>query len=113
MSHREYTTGFYFGAPGQYYEDGMYSSDAEVCAVAESGPRPDGKCLLTQRNKFSAGELLELLTPENEPVAFTADGLEDENGVQIACARHPMMPFYMPLPPGAGRLSIIRKISKI
>ena len=111
VSHRSYSTGFYFGTPGQHYGDSMYFSDAEVCAVVE-GPGENGLWRLTQRNKFSRGEQLELLTPGEEPVAFTADEIFNAEGKQIESTPHPMMELLMPLPGKAVRLSILRKIKQ-
>ena len=108
VSHRPYCTGFYLGRePGQCC-DGTYTSGADIVAVVESCEE-DGNALLTQRNKFSAGEELELLTPEGEPVAFTVGALFDAEGEPIPDARHPMMAFTTRLPKTAPRLSILRK----
>ena len=108
VSHRPYCTGFYLGRePGQCCE-GTYTSGADIVAVVESCEE-DGNALLTQRNKFSAGEELELLTPEGEPIAFTVGALFDAEGESIPDARHPMMAFTTRLPKTAPRLSILRK----
>lgn len=109
ISHREYSTGFYFGQPGQYYEDAMYFTDADVCAIVE-GKAENGLYHLTQRNKFSVGDNLELLNPEGEPIAFKADEIFNAQGEKIESARHAMMELFMPLPAPADRLSILRKI---
>ena len=53
FSHRPYSTGFYFGEPGEYYADASYFARADVVAVVESCGA-DGMARLTQRNKFSA-----------------------------------------------------------
>ena len=42
ISHRPYSTGFYFGQPGQYTANSAYFAGAEVCAVVE-GTAPDGR----------------------------------------------------------------------
>ena len=108
ISHREYSTGFYFGEPGEYYKDNMYSSDADVVAVVE---RWDGEeAQLTERNKFFRGDTLELLNRTGAPVRFVCDDLRDGEGTPIDCANHPMMPLRMRLPCAAERLSIVRKI---
>ena len=109
VSHRSYSTGFYFGQPGQFYADAMYFTDAEVCAVVEA-PAEGNLYRLTQRNKFCRGDRLELLTPGEEPIAFTAGDFFDAQGVLIEAAPHPMMEFLMALPGPAQRLSILRKI---
>ena len=108
VSHREYSTGFYFGAPGEYYADNMYTSDADVVAVVE---RWDGsEAVLTERNKFFRGDTLELLNRTGKPVRFAAEDLRDGDGTPTDCANHPMMPLRMRLPCAAERLSILRKI---
>ena len=107
ISHRPYSTGFYFGEPGQYTSESAYFSGAEVCAVVE-GTR-QGRPLLSQRNKFSRGDVLELVTRDHEPVAFTADDLRSEEGEPIEFVPHPLQPFTMPLPLPAEPLSLVRR----
>ena len=108
VSHRPYSTGFYFGEPGQVTEGPNYFSGADVMAVVERCDE-EGNAVLTQRNKFSRGDTLELLTPENEPVTFTAERLFNTYGEEIEDAKHAMMEVHMRLPMAAPRLSIVRK----
>ena len=110
VSHRPYSTGFFFGRDGggQYTLDAMYVTNADVVAVVESCDEA-GRAVLTQRNKFSRGDKLELLCPGKPPVPFTAAELLDEDGAPIESAPHPMMRFQMTLPAAAPRLSILRK----
>jgi putative protease len=113
VSHRPYSTGFYFNreGPGQYSHDSVYVSGCDIAAVVESCDE-DGLAVLTQRNKFSAGDRLELLTPGGAPIPFTAAGLRDENGAELGDARHPMMILRMALPRQAPRYSIIRRVKQ-
>lgn len=108
VSHRPYCTGFYYGYPGQHFGEASYVSDADVAAVVESCDA-DGSAVLTQRNKFLAGDELELLTPEGEPLRFTPEHIYDAEGAEIEDTRHPMMELRMTLPRHAPRLSIVRK----
>lgn len=108
VSHRPYCTGFYLGKPGQVTEGPNYFSGADVMAVVERCDE-EGNAVLTQRNKFSRGDTLELLTPESEPVSFTAERLFNTYGEEIEDARHAMMEVHMRLPMAAPRLSIVRK----
>ena len=109
VSHRPYTTGFYFGGePGQHTGEGTYASCADVVAIVESCEE-DGYAVVTQRNKFEAGEELELLTPEGEPVRFTPEWMLDADGGSLLDAPHPMMEVHLQLPKYAPRLSILRK----
>ncbi|MCL2409238.1 MAG: U32 family peptidase [Oscillospiraceae bacterium] len=110
VSHRDYSTGFYFdpNGPGEYHGDAMYFSDCEVCAVVESCDE-SGNAVLTQRNKFSLGDELELLTPMDEPVKFIAEDLRDSNGSELQSAPHPMMRLQLKLPIEAPKYSILRR----
>ncbi len=103
ISHRPYSTGFYFGEPGQYTSESAYFSGAEFCAVVEENG------MLTQRNRFFAGETLELVTRDHPPIRFTAQDMRDEEGTPIDSVPHPMQRFFMPLPIPAEPLSLIRR----
>lgn len=108
VSHRPYCTGFYYGDPGQHYAQASYSTDADVAAIVESCGE-DGSAVLTQRNKFSRGDILELITPDAEPVSFTVEHMVNAQGEEIEDTRHAMMEIHMQLPHWAPRLSIVRK----
>ena len=109
VSHRPYSTGFYFGEPGQHYPDSMYFADADVCAVVESCDA-DGNAQLTQRNRFFVGDTVELLVRGQKPIRFVVEAMQNAEGEAIESAPHPMMPLQMRLPVFADRLSILRKL---
>lgn len=111
VSHRPYTTGFYFGEPGQHYAEGSYSSLASVAAVVESCDA-GGNAVLTQRNKICSGDLLELLLPQGAPVAFPAGELWDAEGNPISDTRRAMMQFRMKLPASAPACAVVRKLAE-
>ena len=111
VSHRPYTTGFYYGYPGQHYSDASYFSGAEVCAVVESCDA-NGMAELTQRNRFSVGDTLELITSTDAPVTFTAGEMINEAGESITATPHAMMRFKMQLPKSCSKLSIVRRVKK-
>lgn len=108
IRHRPYSTGFYFGMPGQSYEHTNYTSTYDVAAVVETCD-DQGRAVVIQRNKFAAGDKLELLRADEKPVAFVASELQDEEGSTITDARHPMMKVRMQLPCKAERFAIVRK----
>ncbi len=110
VSHREYSTGFYFdkSGPGQYYKDAMYFSDCDVVAVVENCDG-SGHAVLTQRNKFYKGDRLELLTPTDKPVEFVAEHIFDAENNEIDDTPHPMMEIHMNIPMKAPKNAIIRK----
>lgn len=111
VSHRPYSTGFYFGQPGQYYSrnDSIYFASADVCAVVESCDR-DGNAVLTQRNRFYQGDTVELLTNDGEPVTFVVEEILNSEGERISSAPHPMMELRIKLPRPCAPLSMLRKL---
>lgn len=108
VSHRHYSTGFYFGQPGQYTESARYIRQWQVVAqVVESDE--SGNAKLRLHNKFTEGEELELCGPGIRPVAFTAGNMRDEQGVRTQEIRKPDSVFYMKLPEKAPVLSYLRR----
>ena len=108
VSHRPYSEGFYYGHPEQYVGDSRYMRDWQVSAIVTSCT-PEGKALLSLRNKFARGEKLELVGPGLRPISFTADDLADGNGLPLEEAKTPQMPCRVTLPCQAPPLSLIRK----
>ena len=104
ISHRPYSTGFYFGAePGQETVHGGYVRDCEVIALCDG--REGGDLLLTQKNRFFRGDVADVLEPGREPYPLLLDAIFDADGVPIASAPHPAMRVRLrsdvPAAPGA------------
>ena len=108
ISHRHYSTGFYYGQPGQFTEDSRYIRDWQIVAKVLSCSET-GDALLSLNNKFSAGDALELVGPNVRPVSFQAGELRDEAGAPLEQARTPQMRFRMRLPQAAPPLSLLRR----
>ena len=107
VSHRHYSTGFFYGQPGQFTEDARYIRDWQVVAVVESCT-PDGLATASLRNKFAAGDEIDLVGPDLRPVSFAAPMMEDEDGFPLREPRHPQMRFRIRLPRYAPPLSFLR-----
>ena len=107
VSHRIYSTGFYYGQPGQYTEHSRYIRDWQVCAIVESCDE-NGVALCSLRNKFAEGETLELVGPDLRPCAITPAGMTDLEGQPLAEPRTPQMKFYLPLGHQVPPMSILR-----
>ena len=107
VSHRHYSTGFWFGQPGQYTQDARYIRDWQVLAIVkECGG--DGNALLSLRNKFAAGDALEVVGPDLPAFPMTAPMMEGLDGQPLAEPRHPQMEFRMKLPRAMPPLSLVR-----
>lgn len=108
VSHRPYSEGFWLGHPEQYVGDARYIRDWQVSAIVTSCA-PDGSALLSLRNKFHRGEVLELIGPGLSPISFVAADLADGQGFPLEEARTPQMALRLTLPCQAPALSILRK----
>ena len=106
VSYRPYCTGFFFQSPSenaQISPRGGYTRDWDVVAVAEEWR--DGAAYCTQRNRFFAGDTLEVLAPDIVPFEVTPQALFNAEGEAIKATNHPMMAFSFPcereIPKGA------------
>ena len=110
ISHRHYSTGFFYGQPGQFTEDSRYVRDWQIVAKVLSCGE-DGRALLTLNNKFAVGDALELVGPDVRPQALCAERLWDTDGTPLPEVRKPQMQFYMDLPRQVPPLSLLRRCS--
>lgn len=108
VSHREYSTGFYFGPGGQQWQTDGYLRGWDICATVQQD-LGGGRVRLQQKNKCAEGDEVELLSPGRPARPFKLGPLTDAEGAGIPAANHPMMLFETVLPFDAPPFSIIRK----
>lgn len=112
VSHREYTTGFYFNKPdenNQLYTSNTYIQDYTIVGVVKEYDEESNIATIEQRNRFFRGDELEILRPNEESFAFKADYMTDENGDEIDVAPHPQMTVKLKIDKRVGEYAIIRK----
>lgn len=107
VSHRHYSTGFFYGQPGQYTQNARYIRDWQVLAVIQSCDET-GLATASLRNKFARGDEIQLVGPSVAPVTFSAPQMADETGAPLDEPRHPQMTFQIQLPCYAPPLSFLR-----
>ncbi len=112
VSHRDYSTGYYFDDPtenAQVVDSIGYIREKAYVGVVQSYDQTTGRATVIQRNKITEGEIAELISPGFPGKAFTARELQDEFGEPINSAPHPLMKFSLCLPFPAKPGDIIRK----
>ena len=107
VSHRHYATGFYYGPPGQYYENARYIREWQVVALVMECT-PDGTATLTLRNKFQTGDILEAVGPDLKPFAFRVEAIEDGEGQPVTEPKTPQMTLRIKLPRQVPAWTILR-----
>ena len=112
VSHRHYATGFFYGPPGQYYENSRYIRDWQICAVVTDCDE-EGNATLSLRNKFAAGDVLEVVGPDTKPFTITAAPMMDSEGNTLNEVKTPQMVFRMRLPKAVPPMSFLRRAADL
>ena len=108
VSHRIYSTGFYFGQPGQYVENSRYIRQWQIVAKVESCDE-NGLAICSLNNKFQAGDSLEVVGPDLRPFPIVAEEMYDIDAVPLREPKTPQMRFSLRLPKQVPPLSMIRR----
>ena len=109
ISHRVYSTGFFFGTePGQETKSGGYIRKYNAVAVCVESSE-DNVCAVTQRNKFLVGDTLDILPPSGYSYQVICQSLRTEDGEEVDSAPHPMQKLYMTTDHPVEKGSVIRK----
>ncbi|MBR6760964.1 MAG: U32 family peptidase [Oscillospiraceae bacterium] len=109
VSHRPYTTGFYFGRPDDSIHNATasYVRTTEVIGIVQDWR--EGRLYLSQRNRFFAGDAVSLLCPHEPPRSFCVQDLQNGEGESIASANHAMMDCSVAYPEPVPKGAILRK----
>lgn len=90
VSHREYSSGFYFGRPtqGQCYQSGGYVRNFDIVGVVTE--YKNGKVFFTSKNGVTVGETVDIVCPERKPFEIKVENLCDADNNEVETANHPM-----------------------
>ena len=91
VSHRPYSTGFFFGQPQSsiHHAENSYIRSYGVVGVAQEWR--DGRLYVQQRNRFFEGDVIELFLPKQKPIVLTVSDLQNADSKPIESANHAMM----------------------
>lgn len=107
VSHRPYSTGFYYGEPGQYYNNSRYVREWQVVALVTDCDA-EGNATLSLRNKFRTGDTVELVGPDTAPFSMVVPPMVDSEGAPLEEPRTPQMVFRMKLPRSVPAYTLVR-----
>ena len=109
-TYRQFTTGFYFQKPDentQIYDSNTYVKEYTYIGMVEECR--DGKVKLTQRNKFSVGEEIEVMNPDGSNELLNVYSIEDEEGNPMESAPHPKQIIWVDLKKELPKGYILRR----
>ena len=95
-TYRQFTTGFFFGPTShetQIYDSNTYVSEYTYLGIVEKVE--NGRALFSQRNKFSVGEVLEIMKPDGENVEVAVQALYDEDMTPVESCPHPKQKLWL------------------
>lgn len=85
VSHRPYTTGFYHGElPADHSNAGVYLQTHRFAGSVLA--YENGIATVEQRNRFQAGDRLEVISPKLERASFIAEHMTDLDGTPVEIA---------------------------
>lgn len=112
VSHRPYTTGFYFGRPGaeaQVYETSSYIRDYELVGIVKGYDEKTGRMTVTQRNRFFEGDEIEIMQPMKPYITAVVHDLRNDEGERIESAPHAEQIVTMDAPEPVCEGAMLRK----
>jgi putative protease len=115
VSHRSFTTGFFFGKPGhesQNYKTSSYIRTWDFVGIVKSYDEKEKTAVIEQRNKINKGDYIEIMQPNGRDIMLKADNMRDMDGNLIDSTPHPQMIFSMKVPEPVEVNSILRKESE-
>ncbi|MBQ3122657.1 MAG: U32 family peptidase C-terminal domain-containing protein, partial [Firmicutes bacterium] len=93
VSHREFTTGFYFDKPtnkDQNYQTSAYTRDYYFTGLVKDYDPETGYAVVEQRNKMNIGDEIEVFGPYTDHYVQTLTEMYDlETGEPVESAPHP------------------------
>lgn len=110
-TYRQFTTGFFFGKPD--HDTQIYDSNTYVKAYTYLGligeSRGDGYYSLEQRNKFSVGDIIEVMKPDGRDMEVKVKGMTDEDGQPMESCPHPKQKIFVDLGVELSSFDLLRK----
>ncbi len=109
-TYRRFTTGFFYGRPGrddQIYDSNTYVRNA-VYLGCVSGFDGEGRAVITQKNKFRRGDVIEIMKPDGRDLRAEVLGIFDETGAPMEAAPHPKQTLHLKLSETPEEQDILR-----
>ena len=110
-TYRQFTTGFFYGKPDentQIYDSNTYVKEYTYLGIV--GERNDaGLYRIEQRNKFSVGELIEVMKPNGDNIEVQVKAIFNEDGEAMESAPHPKQVLYIDLGMELDEYDILRR----
>lgn len=112
VSHRAYTTGFYFNKTdheNQIYASSSYTQTHDFVGLVQSYDKASGLAVVEQRNHFKVGDMIEIAQPDAPLFRQKIECMFDPEGNRIHAAPHPQQTVLIPFENPVGRYAMLRR----
>lgn len=109
-TYRQFTTGFFYGPTThetQIYDNNTYVKEYTYLGIIKG--EKDGYYELEQRNKFSLGEMIEIMKPNGENKEVLVKGIFDEDFHEMDSCPHPKQKIFVDLGYHMNPYDILRR----
>ena len=110
-TYRQFTTGFFYGKPTeetQIYDSNTYVKEYTYLGIVGE-QNEQGFYRTEQRNKFSVGEMIEVMKPDGRNVEVIVKAIYDEEGNCMESCPHPKQVLYIDLGMELDQYDILRR----
>ena len=97
-TYRQFTTGFYFGKPNedtQIYDNSTYVNEYVYLGSVEA--KKAGLAKIEQKNKFSIGDMIEIMKPDGRNIETVVEAMYDEEGNPVESCPHSKQKIWLKL----------------
>ncbi len=111
-SHRDFTTGFYYGNPkseGQLYTSSSYIRTYDFVGLVKAYDPETQIATIEQRNKFSVGDTVEIFGPDIRHFDYEVKGMWNEKQESISSAPHAQEIIFLKMEQPVNPWYILRK----
>ena len=110
-TYRQFTTGFFFDKPktdAQIYDNNVYVKEYTYLGIIGSVTE-DGFAVLEQRNKFSVGDVVEVMRKNGDNIAASILEIKDEEGNPMESCPHPKQKIFVKLTCEVEEFDLLRQ----
>ncbi len=115
VSHRGYTTGFYYHKPDgneQNYETSSYIRNYELCGIVCGYDKEKKLLSVIQKNRFFKGAEVEFLCPDRPFITHRIEYMLNDEGEELEVANRPMQIVHIRFDEEIPENSLMRQVKE-
>ncbi|MCR5373828.1 MAG: U32 family peptidase [Lachnospiraceae bacterium] len=110
-TYRQFTTGFFYNKPSedaQIYTSNTYLRDYTFLGIVGDTDE-NGLYRIEQKNKFSVGEVIEVMKPSGDNIEVTVKRIVNDDGEDMESCPHPLQSLHIDLGMSLEKYDVLRR----